>query len=135
MIFKDGDGEIANSLYNDHPPIDGVSLDRQDAFFVVNDFILGCMKSNDTSDEHHRVGKRKGRCEKSRRSKHVNDIHISRPRVVQLFVEHVAFHLVLLLVKVINAFKETIIEFSHFLFLSALQKVIHLKHQKWKQGS
>jgi hypothetical protein len=73
------DGEVTDSLYYDHPPIDGVSLDRQDAFFEVNDFILGCMKTNDTSDEHHRIGKRKSRCKKGSGRKYIDDVHISRP--------------------------------------------------------
>jgi hypothetical protein len=34
------DGEVADSLDNYHPPIDGIGLYRQDALFEINDFIL-----------------------------------------------------------------------------------------------
>lgn len=126
------DGKVTNSLHYDHPPIDWIGFDRQDTFFEVDDFILGCMQADDTSNEHHSIWKRQGRCKKSSSGKNVDNVHISRPWVVQLLIEHVTLHLVLFFVKVIDAFKETVIELSDPPFLPALQIVIDLKHHKWK---
>ncbi len=50
------DGEVADGLYDDHPPIDGIGLDGQDAFFEIDDLIFGGMEADNTSNEHHSIG-------------------------------------------------------------------------------
>ena len=124
------DGEIADCFNDDEPPVDRVGLDRQDSLLQVDDFVFGGVKTNDTSNEHHRICEWKCRGEECCCCEDSDDGHVSLPGIVQLFSEHIGRHLILLFVKVVDAFEETIVKLSHLLVLSALKVIIDLEHHE-----
>lgn len=73
------DGEVADCLHDDHPPVDGVGLDGQDALLEVNYLIFGGMQSDDSGDKHHGIGEGEGGRKEGSGCEDSDDIHVTRP--------------------------------------------------------
>lgn len=129
------DGEIADGLDDDEPPVDRVGFDWQDSLLEVDDLVFWGVKPNDSCDEHHGVGKGQSWSKEGCGCENVDDRHVALPGVVQFFVEHVAFHLVLFFIEGIDWFKETIVELGHLLLLSALEVVVDLEHEEGNESA
>jgi hypothetical protein len=123
------DGDEGDDFEDGEPPIDGVGLGGQDAFFEVDDLVFGSVEADDAGEKHHSVGEGEGGSEEGGGCEDVYDVHVPDPGVVEFFGVHVGVHLVLFFVEVVNRLEEAEVEFRGFVRFAGFPPFVYPEHQ------
>lgn len=115
--------------------MNGVCFGWQNTFLQVNDVVFRGMETNNTSQEHHGVGKGQSRGKQGCGCEDINDVHIAQPRAVQFLSVHIGVHSILLFIKIVNRLKETVVELWGFVDLSAFPPFLSFEYQIGSDGS